>query len=261
MYKIRKFPIKLDLPEGKIEAEIELRIGAERLVVLAFKMLEISSVVVDMGIRAAQKLGFEVSCKKGCGVCCCQLVPLSPPEAAMIFELVESMPEPQKNEVKHRFSMALQSLKKTGLLKKLENLQNPLIEDNEQNETTKEYFAQQIPCPFLINQCCTIHQVRPSICREYVVTSSAENCKNPYDGGIIKLPISIRLSESLTLTWASLTKKQFKLIPLIFALEWTKENERNRFIGADSSYLLTTLLNHISNIANKRAQQVIKKLK
>ena len=102
--EIRTLPITLDFPEGKIDAEIDLPLGPERLVVLAFKMLAISSEVADMAARAAEKLGLKISCKKVCGACCRQLVPLSPPEAAMIFEFVESMPEPQNPRVEDRAS-------------------------------------------------------------------------------------------------------------------------------------------------------------
>jgi len=238
--EIRTFPITLDFPEGKIEAEIDLPLGPERLVVLAFKMLAISSEVADMATRA----------------CCRQLVPLSPPEAAMIFEFVESMPEPQKSEVRIRFSVALRHLKERGLLERLDRLQNPLMSDEEYDAITREYFLAQVPCPFLANECCGIHEVRPSMCREYLVNSPAENCKNPSSGRVTRLPISLRLSEALARTWASVSKGYVQVVPLILALEWTKENESARSTGADSVQLLTTLLGHISDIASKREQEV-----
>ena len=255
------FPITLDFPEGKIVAEINLRPGPERLVVLAFKMLAISSEVADMATRAAEKLGFEVSCNKGCGACCRQLVPLSPPEAAMIFEFVESMPEPQKSEVRIRFSVAIRHLKEICLLEKLERLQNPLMNNEEYDAITREYFLAQVPCPFLVNECCSIHEVRPSMCREYLVNSPAENCKNPKSGRITRLPISLRLSEALARTWASISKEHVQVVPLILALEWTKKNESARSTGADSVQLLTTLLGHISDIAGKREQEVTRRSK
>jgi len=245
-------PITLDFPEGKIEAEIALPLGTERLVVLAFKMLEISSEVADMVTRAAAKLDRKVSCKKGCGACCRQLVPLSPPEAAMIFEFVESMPESRKNEVKNCFAIAIRHLKERGLLGKLERLQNPLISEEEYNTIAREYFQERIDCPFLVKKCCSIHDVRPSMCREYLVISPAENCKNPGGGGISRLPVSIRLSEALARTWASISRKHVQVIPLILALKWTTENEYARSTGDDSIRLLTSLLGHISDIVNKR---------
>ena len=259
--EIRALPITLDFPEGKIEAKINLPLGPERLVVLAFKMLAISSEVADMAARAAEKLGLKASCKKGCGACCCQLVPLSPPEAAMIFEFVESMPDPQKSEVRTRFSEAIRHLKESGLLEKLNRLQSPLMSDEEYDAITREYFLAQIPCPFLASESCGIHEVRPSMCREYLVNSPAENCKNPGSGRVNRLPISLRLSEALARTWASITKEHVQVVPLILALEWTKENESTRSAGADSAQLLTTLLGHISDIASKYEHKVTKRYK
>jgi len=254
--RIRSVPIALDIPEGSIEAEIGLPMGPERLVVLAFKMLIISSEVADMAARGAEKLGLEISCKKGCGACCRQLVPLSPPEAVMIFEFVESMPEPQKSEIRDRFAVAIRQLQDSGLFEKLEELQNPDVSDKDIDLITRKYFLAQVHCPFLFDECCTIHEVRPSMCREYLVYSKAEKCKNPDGGRVKRLPLSIRLSEALARTWASLSKDHVKIVPLILALKWSKENESARFIGADSIQLLTTLLGHISDIAGKREQEI-----
>lgn len=254
--EICRVPVTLDLPEGRIEAEIDLPLGTERLVVLAFKMLAISSEVADMAIRAAKSLGLEVSCKKGCGVCCRQLVPLSPPEAAMVFEFVESMPEPRKNEVKKGFSVALKRLKERGRLERIERLRDPLSTHEDYDAVARDYFLEQIPCPFLVGECCTIHDVRPSMCREYLVISPAENCRYPLGRQVRRLPVSVRLSEALARTWASLSDMPAIVVPLISALEWTKKNAHTRSLRGNPIRLLTTLLGHISDIAAERQREV-----
>ena len=255
MSEIYMVPIKLNLPEGRIEAEIDLPMGRERLVVLAFKMLAISSEVADLVMQAAGRVGLEISCKKGCGACCRQLVPLSPPEAAMIFEFVESMPESRKNDVKKDFDMALERLRQRGILEKLEQLKNPLISNKEYDTITKAYFLEHIPCPFLVNECCGIHEVRPSMCREYLVSSLPENCKYPLNKKVFRLPISIRLSEALARTWSSLSDMPVMLVPLISALKWTQENASTRVMGDDSIELLTNLVGHISDIVAERQSE------
>lgn len=252
-------PIRLNLPEGNIEAEIVLPEGHERLVVLTFKVLGISSTVADMAALAAAKHGREISCKKGCGACCSQLVPLSPPEAAMIFEFVATMPESMKNEVTQAFTKAISHLKKTQLLKKLESLQNPSLSKEAYNSIANEYFKERIDCPFLVSDCCIIHEVRPSMCREYLVSSPAVNCKDPEAGGISRLPVSIRLSEALTRVWASVSGNHVQVIPLILALKWTAENEHVRSAAGDSLQLLTSLLGHLSEIVNQRACELVSK--
>ena len=42
-----------------------------------------------------------------------------------------------------------------------------------------KYFALGIPCPFLEEERCTIHEIRPLRCREYLVVSPAEHCAHP----------------------------------------------------------------------------------
>jgi NADH:ubiquinone oxidoreductase subunit D len=54
----------------------------------------------------ARASGATVSCKKGCGACCRQLVPVSEIEARQLKELVEQMPEPRRSEIWARFERA-----------------------------------------------------------------------------------------------------------------------------------------------------------
>ncbi len=141
----RKCPIRLDLPEGIIEAGIELPHGPMRLVDLAAIVLGLSSTVADMGARITSNLGRQVSCSKGCGVCCRQLVPLSPPEAIMLAELVISMPKDIRTRIQNRFATAVRQLERSGLLETLARLQDSSsLSDEDMQALTKEYFLQQI---------------------------------------------------------------------------------------------------------------------
>jgi Fe-S-cluster containining protein len=243
------YPLSLDLPEGRIEARIELSRNAERLVDLTFKMLDISSVAADMGARAAHKLGLKVSCRMGCGHCCRQLVPLSAPEAAMVFEFVKTMPEPRRSVVSERFSAAGAHLQKMGLISELERLQHPDLSDREQKDITRKYFEEKIACPFLEDESCSIYPVRPSMCREYLVCSPADHCRDPYGHRIDKLPVSMRLSQALSHVWAELTKTRPMLIPFILALQWTADNAHSRTVAVKSGPLLHALLQQISKTA------------
>ncbi len=243
------YPLALDLPEGRIQAQIELSPNAERLVDLTYKMLDISSTVADMGVRAAHRLGLTVSCHGGCGHCCRQLVPLSAPEAAMVFEFVMTMAEPRRSKISGRFSAAVTRLEKMGLLSELKRLQDPAISDREQTAITRKYFEQQIACPFLDDECCSIYAVRPSMCREYLVCSPADNCRSPYEQRIDKLPVSMRLSQALSQIWAGLTQTRPVLIPFILALQWTADNPASRTMAAKPGPLLHVLLKRISETA------------
>ena len=58
--------------------------------------------VVGVAVEDAVAEGETISCKKGCGACCRQLVPISQVEARRIRDLVEAMPEALA--LAHRFS-------------------------------------------------------------------------------------------------------------------------------------------------------------
>ena len=220
---------------------------------MTYKLLGLSSVAADMGARAAQRLGLKVSCRMGCGHCCRQLVPLSAPEAALVFEYVMTMDEPRKREISNRFSEAVAYLEKTALLSELERLQDPSISDEEQTAITRKYFEQHIACPFLENESCSIYEVRPSMCREYLVCSPADHCRDPYGNRIDKLPVSMRLSQALSQVWAALMRNRPVLIPFILSLQWTTDNPYSRTLAGKSGPLLHALLKRISETAASTA--------
>lgn len=242
-------PVVLDLPEGRIEAQLELPVGAERLVAFAYKVLDLSSVAAEMAQRAAGRVGKSVTCAKGCGACCRQLVPLSPPEAGMVFEFVMTMPEPRRQTLTRRFDQALERLGAAGLLDDLEQLQDPRMSDARDREISRAYFSEQIPCPFLEEECCGIYPVRPSICREYLVASPPDHCRDPYVNAIQRLPLAMRMSEALTHMWAAMAKRPARLVPFILALKWTRDNPGIRSLAAKPEALVKAFELRVQSIA------------
>ena len=261
-HQFHKVPIKINLSEGRVEGEIDLPHGAMRLVDLASKVLGLSSTVADMGVRIVANLGRQVSCSKGCGSCCRQLVPLSAPEAIYLAELVASLPKDIGNRIKEHFAEAVAKLKHSGLSKTLERLkQSSTMSEEEMQAITKAYFLQRIPCPFLKDESCSIYASRPSRCREYVTTSPPSHCQNPYEKQIDRLPISIRLSEALARMWAEATQTPFQLVPLTLALEWSFEHKSLKGVGADAREMLDMLLFHVTQIAAENENQMMNTLK
>ena len=58
-------------------------------------------------VVAAAEAGKAISCHKGCGACCRQLVPISRTEGERLVTLVDAMPEPRRAAVLARFADAL----------------------------------------------------------------------------------------------------------------------------------------------------------
>jgi len=129
---------------------------------------QIANSFTDLGVKAVEAENKKISCKKGCGACCRQPVPLAEIEAYQIAELVENLPEPRRGKVKMRFDEAAKHFHKIGWFEKLENCK----EKEEIEKTVLEYFFEGVACPFLEEESCSIHQDRPVACREYLVTTA-----------------------------------------------------------------------------------------
>ena len=257
----RPVPFQLDLPEGRIEGQIELPLGHLRLVDLASLALELSRTVADIGARVVADLGLQISCRKGCGACCRQPVPLSPPEAFMLEELVASLPEHIRPRIRARFAAAAQGLQTSGRRENSARLQDPSCLDDENMEAiTRAYFAQQIPCPFLEDESCSIYASQPSRCREFLVTSPARHCLDPYQQRVDRVPISIRLSEVLARLWADATQTSLQLVPLPLALNWSADNQDLKGVGAKAHEMLDLPLFRVAQIAAERERETLKGL-
>src|SRR6185503_11944731 len=61
--------------------------------------------LVNATVSAAEA-GKAISCRKGCGACCRQLVPISRTEGEALLALVEAMPEDRRAAVRERFADA-----------------------------------------------------------------------------------------------------------------------------------------------------------
>ncbi len=188
---------------------------------------------VDISVRAVEEEGEKVSCKAGCGACCRQPVPISPIEVYQIAELVESMPEPRRSEVRKRFADACEHFEKLNWFEKAaacdelgaaEPMEKVAIE---LQKIVDEYFREGIPCPFLENESCSIHESRPLVCREYLVTSPAANCAYPRTDPINRIGMTFR--PSVTVQHMERREEFSKLgfLPLIRALELAEKYPEN----------------------------------
>src|SRR5436190_15336033 len=62
--------------------------------------------VTDHATARVEAAGLRISCAKGCGACCRQLVPVSPVEARHLSAVVEAMPPERAAAVRERFAAA-----------------------------------------------------------------------------------------------------------------------------------------------------------
>jgi len=173
----------------------------------------LSSLFSARGAVRSEAAGRPISCRAGCGACCRQLVPLSPSEAGALARLVDALPEPRRGQIRGRFEEALQKLDAAGLLGRM-GTRTPA----ERTELGRAYFRQGIACPFLEDESCSIHPDRPMACREYLVSSPAENCRTPRPDNTDRLALDAYVLPTLVEVEAG------GWTPLLLALRFRDEN-------------------------------------
>lgn len=199
--------LKFTVPGGRCPAEALLP-GAQAL----------ADQVTALGAARAGREGFRVSCTKGCGACCRQMVPISPTEARHLAALVAALPPERKAEVRQRFAEALSSIESAGLPPR----GHPGTDKPAYREYGLAYFRQGVACPFLREESCSIHRDRPLVCREYQVTSPAAECAKLGSGEVRQVPVPVPVWSVFSKSVS--TQGAVEWMPLIEALRFAAEN-------------------------------------
>jgi len=164
--------------------------------------------LVTAAVGAAES-GKAISCRKGCGACCRQLVPISRTEGEALLALVEAMPREQRKAVRSRFAAAEAAIAEAGLAER---------GTRSDREMSVAYFALGVPCPFLEDESCSIHPDRPLVCREYLVTSPAELCAGPRQEGVTPVPVP-----KLSLAARRVQDESDAWFPLALLMAWSRK--------------------------------------
>lgn len=217
------FKLELTLCDRTIEAEVPIPNQSMRVADLLPVLLTFDDAVNGMAADKVQSEGKQISCREGCGACCRQLVPISEAEAVYLAELVAAMPPERQAHVRERFREALAALGES-LVERLRDT-SQFKDLAERREIGEEYFHRHVACPFLEDERCIIYQHRPMVCREYLVTSPAENCQKPSAETVRPVPIPIKLSQILYCFGDGVGNQSTRWIPLVLALEFTGEQE------------------------------------
>lgn len=180
--------------------------GYLRLAEVARLAMAWSDILAVTDENRSREAGAPVSCGKGCAACCREFIPLSPAEAFFLAELLEGGPEDWRAARRERFHAA-EAAWVAG---------RPADPD--------AYFRLGLSCPFLDDESCTVHAMRPLACREHLVTSLPEHCASFPDFSIRVLSLRHRVGEALFLVSAELLARPPERIPLILAPEWAREH-------------------------------------
>jgi Fe-S-cluster containining protein len=224
MNEVKVISITIETPDGKLPpAKVGIPDIPIRMADLVPPMHQLCNGMVELAIRREINQGETISCHKGCndGVCCCQLVPLSPPEVFFLLDYIQSFPPIRRNVIESRFQEIRKAMEAHGLVERLKE-----IEDTQEHQVLAyDYFRMGMPCPFLENGSCSIYSLRPFACREYNIISSPELCADPFKKGIKKIKISRNMTTATARLASELCHVPPMLVPMTLALEWAIDNE------------------------------------
>jgi len=204
-----------------------------------------SSFIEAVGAQAAQ-LGRTISCKAGCGACCRQMVPLSIFEAEALTAWIRTLPDEQREALGQRFHQALLRLASAGLIDRLVE-EDWFAETESARQMALDYFAAGVPCPFLVDESCSIHPIRPLICREYLVTSPAEFCSAPSAHTVEPIRLPLYFSRVLNRIGAEVERSPRGWIPLVFLFAWMESGARpGEAVAGDGPQVLYEFVRRLS---------------
>jgi len=140
---------------------------------------EVCDRLTEAVIGAVQAAGRDISCRKGCGVCCTNhLVPLTVPEAFRLQQEFDALPAGRRGELDRAFTGAAEEVDESGLAEDYGRLDkaDPLSERRQRDLAGKWWSQRHFPCPLLARDACSLYPFRPIPCREFLVVSPPERC-------------------------------------------------------------------------------------
>ena len=177
-----------------------------------------SSIAGQMA-RVVGERGQPVSCGPKCGACCRQLVPISNFEAEGLAAWIRTLPVEQQGVLAARFHGALLMLQEKGVLAQLNPGMFELATDAFK-ELGLEYFTAGVACPFLVDESCSIHPIRPLVCREYMVTTPPEFCAEPGHKRAMGVVLPLQPSRALMQLGKRVEGDAQGWLPLVFLFHW-----------------------------------------
>jgi Fe-S-cluster containining protein len=210
---------KIAVGDGTFDASVAVPEGQCNLTELLPALQSLDEALLSAVMEPLGEAGLSISCKAGCGACCRQMVPLSIFEAEALSAWIATLASETRQILAQRFHQALLKLSSAGLIDRL--VSEEWRADTEfAQQLVLDYFSLGVPCPFLQDESCSIHPIRPLSCREYLVTSDPRHCADPKTLPVDPVGLPTRLSRTLNRMGAELEPGSRGWIPLVFLFAW-----------------------------------------
>jgi Fe-S-cluster containining protein len=185
------------------------------------------SVLIERELTVLQEAGSGVSCRAGCAACCRQFVVVSPLEALAIERHVRAADRAQQRrwqEAHARHSKVLSQ--RPSLMRRLQAFRKlrGYLSPEEGDALEREYWAAQLPCPFLEKERCTIYPARPFACREHFAVTPAELCAKDLDA-VETPPTRFEFRAIAAATGEQCFALEDRLVPLFEATAYAADHQ------------------------------------
>ena len=79
---------------------------------------------------------------------------------------------------------------------------------------SRAYYAMQEPCPLLVDGRCSVRNIRPLVCREYLMSSAPQNCFEPTLEHVVKIRRRRHVSAGFQRVSARFDEAEWRLLPV-----------------------------------------------
>lgn len=217
--------LKVDI-FGKL---LDIYIGAESIPVRLSDLVPLarllSAKIVSIVKQNIKDRGGTVACRANCAQCCRYLVPLAIPEAMYLTNEVGAMAQWKRALVNEFCFSTARTILESTPKDCVEEFTNIGHRTSSKSKDVSDWYRQiNLPCPFLLDNLCVIHEQRPIACREHLVVGSAADC-DPNSANlpqVVQMPVSIL--EVLAHLTSELEQASVEAVMLPFALAWCDDN-------------------------------------
>jgi len=214
-------PITLATPAGPLTVTVVSTEDKVPIPTVMGSASALSNALNTAAIGLAERHGHPIQCGQGCGACCRQLVPVSPIEAFALSAALQALPDEKRSRIEARIDATLDKLGETGLADKLQHIPA----GPKGRAIVLDYFAAQLPCPFLEDESCQVYDKRPFACRDLLVSSNPSHCEDPGAGQVRRIPVFLDMGRAVRSLSAAAFGEVSLQMPLPVAIDWAREHD------------------------------------
>ena len=233
-----ELPLRINTPAGPVELTLQAEEGAVHVSAVVPEAHRLADALTAASERFVQERGFPVSCRIRCSACCRHLVAVTPLEAFILVDAVASLPADAQQTVAEKAAAIRERLASTGLDARIA----AGLVGEAGKQVVFEWHQQQLACPLLVDDACSIYESRPAGCRQLLVITDPVHCADPAGGEVRPTPVFVNVQKALVLLSQSLFPEHPSQIPLPHALEWVAAHPELKSTGARGVDLVRGLL-------------------